>query len=62
MAFTFEKEYFPKDSVFLEIDERKTRLHMPTNYQATNMRANWFFNDNVDIIQGKKVLDLGCYS
>ncbi|HAR63885.1 MAG: SAM-dependent methyltransferase [Candidatus Margulisiibacteriota bacterium] len=54
-------ETFPHDSQFLTNDSRKTRWAVPYNHECLNSRVENIIIRNKHIIEGKRILDLGCH-
>jgi SAM-dependent methyltransferase len=56
-----QESFFPEDSQFITLDERKNRWAIPYNYKCLNGRTQNLLIRNLDTIIGKRVLDLGCH-
>ena len=54
-------EYIPENSIFITKDPRKDRWAIPFNHEAVNVRAQTLLDENIEHIQGKRILDLGCH-
>ncbi len=55
------RPFFPENSQFITLDERKNRWAIPYNYDCLNGRTQNLLTRNTDAITGKRVLDLGCH-
>ena len=54
-------ETFPKNSLFIRLDQRQKRWAIPYNYHCLNSRVENLIVNNSIAIKDKHILDLGCH-